>query len=116
MDTTNANFVWGPVTFAIDNTNGVKRDLMEEWGKLTEENVIEYSKTIWKTGADMKIPVSDNTLTEEAMQKRICSVMMGKFIWNSLQKSARMSLISLKRNFSSNMLTTAELRKTVQSC
>ena len=89
MDTANANYVWGPVTFEIKDDSKVKRDLMEEWDKLTEENVVSHSKKIWNAGADMKTPVADSSLTKEVMQKRIRSVMMGKFIRNSLKKSAR---------------------------
>ena len=47
MDTANTNFVWGPVTFAIDDDAKVKRDLMEEWDQLTEENVISHLRNIW---------------------------------------------------------------------
>ena len=98
MDNANANFVWGPVTFAISDSSGNMQDLMEEYDLLTIENVIEHAKTIWNAGADYKIPVADEHLTKKQVQLRICLVMMSKFIRNSLTKAARKVLDLNKKN------------------
>lgn len=99
MDNANATYVWGPVTFQIEDSSGNKKDLMEDFEKLTEDEVLTHSKTIWNAGADMKIPTADEHLTKEAVQLRIRSVMMSKFIRNSLKKSARRILDLNKKKF-----------------
>ena len=40
MDTANANFVWGSVTFSINDENGTSQDLMEDFDKLKYSDVL----------------------------------------------------------------------------
>ena len=72
---------------------------MEEYDLLTEANVIDHAKKIWNSGPDFKIPIVDEHLTKKEVQLRIRSVMMSRFIQNSLTKTARKVLDLNKKKF-----------------
>ena len=99
IDSANAKYVWGSVTFAIANSAGDNKDLLEEWSELTLDDVIAHSQRIWSCGHDHQIPSAGPTLTEQDVQKRICSVMMSGFIRNSLSKSARKTMDLQRKKF-----------------
>ena len=46
IDNANSTYVWGPVTFEIKDTSGTKKDLIEEFDKLTKEEGLTHSKSI----------------------------------------------------------------------
>ena len=67
-----------------EDKDGLEYDLITQYDKLTLQDIITHSKTIWGSGTGFDIPDSTSSLTQENIQKRILSSIISKWLTNSI--------------------------------
>lgn len=91
---------WGDIIGQIEDSKGVKRNLLEESHALTQEDVTKHSQKIWSEGkTDFKI--DENVVDDDGKlaQKRIKSAMIAQFVQNSMTTKAFLDLQIHKKKF-----------------
>lgn len=95
-----SNTCWGDILGQIEDSNGVKRNLLEESHALTLEDVTKHSQKIWSEGkTDFKIDEGVVDADGKIAQKRIKSAMIAQFIQNSMTTKAFLDLQIHKKKF-----------------
>ena len=100
IEQANQAFFWGHVCFKINAAkDGNDYDLITQYDKLTLQDVISHSKTIWGSGTSYDIPDASVSLTKAQIQKRIRSSIISKWITNSMTPEAVKDIMLDKSKF-----------------
>ena len=110
IERANQAFFWGAVCFKIPSIkDGVDYDLITEYNKLTEDDVIAHARTIWGSGTTYEILAATSTLTEDIVQKRIRSSLISKWLINSMTEDAIDDIMLDKEKFQFKRASTGQI-------
>ena len=83
--------------------------MITQYDKLTLQDVISHSKTIWGSGSSYDIPDASSSLTEVQIQKRICSSIISKWITNLMTPEAFKDIMLDKSKFQFRRLSNGQI-------
>ena len=89
IEQANQAYFWGLVCFKIRTVKeGSEYDLITQYDKIILQDGIDHSKLTWGSGTGFDIPDSTVSLTQEIVQKRICSSIISKWLTKSMTPEA----------------------------
>ena len=100
IEQANQVFFWGQVCFKINaDKDKVHYDSITQYDKLTLQDIISYSKSIWGSGTNYDISDATSSLTSNTIQKRIRSSIISKWLTNSTTPEAIKDIMLEKSKF-----------------